>query len=138
MGASFLRDELTVRAPPVEHICSKMKERGDDMLMEMNEIEKRIDRIGDLTPVIERVCENGFQANDYMTELNEIQRLATELKKSGYRNVGQFGVKMQDVVKLIKKYNEEGVRQSDYMKFKDAVDKSVRAFERLPREETRE
>ncbi|MES9736942.1 hypothetical protein ABWK46_06265 [Peribacillus frigoritolerans] len=108
------------------------------MLMEMNKIEKRIDRIGDLTPVIERVCENGFKANDYMVELNEIQRLATELKKSGYRNVGQFGVKMLDVVKLIKKYNEKGVRQRDILKFKDAVDKSVRAFERLPREEVRE
>lgn len=108
------------------------------MMMEINEIEKKINRIGDLTPVVERVCENGFQADEYMAELNEMQRLAIELKNSGYRNVGQFGVKMLDVVKLIKKYNEEGIRQRDYMKFKSAVDKSVRAYERLPKEEEKE
>ncbi|MFB6803435.1 hypothetical protein ACFCVU_20045 [Peribacillus butanolivorans] len=123
-------------------VCGAYKpaneKRGDEMLMEINEIEKWIQRIGDLTPVIERVCENGFKANDCMTELNEIQRLATELKNSGYRNVGQFGVKMLDVVKLIKKYNAEGFRQRDIMKFKYAVDKSVKAYERIPKEEVKE
>ncbi|MEJ9228907.1 hypothetical protein LAV79_05300 [Peribacillus butanolivorans] len=108
------------------------------MMMEIIEIEKKINRIGDLTSVVERVCENGFQADEYMTELNEMQRLATELKNSGYRNVGQFGVKILDVVKLIKKYNAEGFRQKDAMKFRAAVDKSVRAYERLPKEEVKE
>ncbi|MFF5400936.1 hypothetical protein ACFY5J_27040 [Peribacillus butanolivorans] len=108
------------------------------MKMDVNKIEDRLNRIGDLTTVIERVCENGFKANDYLTELNEMQRLTTELKNSGYRNVGQFGVKMLYVVKLIKKYNTEGFRQKDAMKFKAAVDKSVRAYERLPKEEVKE